>query len=482
MANFGKSAALLSSSGIGLVNLISTMVGLILIDRVGRKKLMIVGSAGLVLMLGMVSYSFYSQSFAGVPYYLFGFIGFFAFSQGSVIWVFISEIFPNEARDVGQSFGSFTHWILAALVANIFPSVAEIFGAGPIFLFFTVLMVFQLAFSWFVMPETKGLSFEDIQAKLSRRKGLFSPDLPTLNNHKNNFNAVCFGEVLWDMLPAGPVVGGAPLNVAYHLNALGIRTSIISKIGEDTLGSDLLEFIEKSQISVDHIGKDSTLPTSVVNVSLNHKGSPTYDILPNVAWDNIQPSPEITKLVSQSDLLIFGSLACRSSVTKTTLSSLFANAKKKVLDVNLRLDFYSRELVELLLVNADIIKMNDEELEIIANWHGYEGDLTHKMRLLFEAYEPEVLLVTMGRKGACWVDANQTFFQEGFKVEVQDTVGSGDAFLAGLLSRYLVGDTPSECLAFACATGAYVTGKTGGTPAISTAIIQKFINEQALVF
>lgn len=171
-AGLNKSSALLSSAGIGLVNLIFTMIGIILIDRFGRKVLMYVGSVGLIITLAMVSGAFFIHQLSGVPIFLFGFIAFFAFSQGAVIWVFISEIFPNEVRAAGQSLGSFTHWIFAAIIANIFPALANnpSLGPGKIFLFFTFMMVLQLLYVWRLMPETKGVSLEDLQKKLIKEE------------------------------------------------------------------------------------------------------------------------------------------------------------------------------------------------------------------------------------------------------------------------------------------------------------------------
>jgi sugar porter (SP) family MFS transporter len=163
MASLGKNSALLSTTGIGLVNLIFTMIGLAVIDRFGRRKLMLVGSIGLILSLGLVSLSFYESDFSGyaVPAYLFCFIAFFALSQGAVIWVFISEIFPNKMRAKGQSFGSFTHWLLAAIVAFSFPYITEVLGGGNSFLVFTAMMILQLIFVLRLMPETSGRSLED---------------------------------------------------------------------------------------------------------------------------------------------------------------------------------------------------------------------------------------------------------------------------------------------------------------------------------
>jgi MFS family permease len=163
LAGLNESAALLSSAGIGLVNLVSTLVGLNFIDRVGRRTLMLIGSVGLIVTLALVAFAFYNnQSGYAVPVYLFLYIAFFAFSQGAVIWVFISEIFPNEVRANGQALGSFTHWFMAAVIAFTFPYIAETLGGGNTFLFFCAMMVLQLLFVWRMMPETKGTSLEQI--------------------------------------------------------------------------------------------------------------------------------------------------------------------------------------------------------------------------------------------------------------------------------------------------------------------------------
>lgn len=164
MTGLGKDSALLSSAGIGLTNLIFTLLGLNVIDRFGRRKLMLVGSVGLIVTLGLVARAFYLEDFGmTVPVLLFVYIAFFAFSQGAVIWVFISEIFPNEVRANGQALGSFTHWIMAAIVAFSFPSIAAYLGGGNTFLFFCGMMVLQLLFVWKIMPETKGSSLEKIE-------------------------------------------------------------------------------------------------------------------------------------------------------------------------------------------------------------------------------------------------------------------------------------------------------------------------------
>lgn len=163
MAGLGKDTALLSSAGIGLVNLLATLIGLLLIDKFGRKMLMYIGSVGYIISLSLIALAFYSDNFQGMTYFVFLFIAAHAIGQGAVIWVFISEIFPSEVRAYGQSIGSFTHWILAAIIAFTFPYIAETFGGGLTFSFFTVMMVFQLLFVWRIMPETKGTSLEKMK-------------------------------------------------------------------------------------------------------------------------------------------------------------------------------------------------------------------------------------------------------------------------------------------------------------------------------
>jgi MFS transporter, SP family, arabinose:H+ symporter len=168
MTGLGKDSALLSTAGVGLVNLIFTIFGWYLIDRLGRRVLMYIGSVGYIVSLALIAFAFFNQSYANVPLYVFAFIASHAIGQGAVIWVFISEIFPNSVRASGMAWGCLTHWVFAALIANVFPIFATKFGGGPIFAFFSVMMVFQLLYVWFMMPETKGVSLEDLQKQLTK--------------------------------------------------------------------------------------------------------------------------------------------------------------------------------------------------------------------------------------------------------------------------------------------------------------------------
>lgn len=289
---------------------------------------------------------------------------------------------------------------------------------------------------------------------------------------------VCFGEVLWDMLPSGKIAGGAPMNVAYHLTQLGHPTTMISRIGQDDLGAELMDFLHQKSIESALVQVDKQLPTSTVAVTLNDKGQPRYEIVGPVAWDNIQCTKQNQKAVTESQLLVFGSLAARSEITRQTLFQLLEKAKFKVFDVNLRPPFYNRNLLEHLLRQADIVKMNDEELEIISSWHGEQLREQEALKIILATYELQGIIMTKGADGAVYLNHTDYFEQLGFSVTVQDTIGSGDAFLAGFISQLMAGKTPVEQLEFACATGAYVATQKGGTPHNSKAIVEEFIKRK----
>jgi sugar porter (SP) family MFS transporter len=166
MTGLGKESALLSSTGIGIVNLIFTVIGWALIDRVGRRVLMYIGSVGYLISLSLIALAFFNESYANVPLFIFAFIAAHAIGQGSVIWVFISEIFPNSVRASGMAWGALTHWVFAAIIANVFPYFSQQFGGGAIFSFFAFMMIFQLLYVWLMMPETKGVSLENLQKRM----------------------------------------------------------------------------------------------------------------------------------------------------------------------------------------------------------------------------------------------------------------------------------------------------------------------------
>jgi fructokinase len=281
-----------------------------------------------------------------------------------------------------------------------------------------------------------------------------------------NKKIVCYGEVLWDMLPTGKLAGGAPMNVAYHLNALGIESRIISRVGNDDLGVELTRFLTKKAVSTVFVQTDDDLPTGVVDVTLDEKGSPSYSIVQPVAWDNVQNTEGSLKAVAEADAFVFGSLICRSTVSKQTLFDLLSVAKCPVFDVNLRPPFYDKATIEPLLQKAQIVKMNEEELAIISNWYNSETGFIAQIEALQAKFDIKTLIVSHGSEGAYCFENGVLYFQKAFKITVKDTIGSGDAFLAGFLSEKMKGSNPQDCLKKACAMGAYVATKSGATPEV----------------
>jgi fructokinase len=287
---------------------------------------------------------------------------------------------------------------------------------------------------------------------------------------------VCFGEVLFDVFPTHTKIGGAPLNVGLRLASLGIETEIISRIGQDAKGNELLDFIEANNVSTAYIQTDSHFSTGEVTVKLDEKGSATYTINYPVAWDKIEATPEAQDTVSSADAVVFGSLVCRDTASYQSLLSLLNVAKYKIFDVNLRAPFYTKELLSDLMNKADFIKFNDDELYEISEYLGSPYySLEQNMQFIAEKTNTQHICVTKGSHGAVLFYNNQLFYNSGYKITVADTVGAGDSFLAGLLSKLLTGIAPQEAINFACALGALVAQEEGANPKISKESIRAFM-------
>ena len=288
----------------------------------------------------------------------------------------------------------------------------------------------------------------------------------------NKSTIICFGEVLWDMLPTGKLAGGAPMNVAYHLNALGVSAKVISRVGKDDLGAELLGFLTEKHVSTDLIQIDNTQSTGVVYVELDEKGSPSYDISMPVAWDFIENTEGSQQAVREAEMLIFGSLVCRNDVSRNTLCDYLTLAKTTVFDVNLREPFYDKALIERLLAAANIVKMNEHELDIISSWYGRFPTFQEKAEALQRHFGLNTLIISHGNVGAYCLEDGEMYFQPSFRITVQDTIGSGDAFLAGFLSEKIQDKSPQTCLITACKSGAYVATQAGATPVMSLDILR----------
>lgn len=275
---------------------------------------------------------------------------------------------------------------------------------------------------------------------------------------------VCYGEILWDIFPAGELPGGAPMNVAYHLHKLNRNPSLITRIGSDSYGSTLVNLLSKWGISTDYVSIDKRHRTGIVYANAGAHHEMTYDIVYPSAWDFIMWDDRFTSLMQDTDYLVFGSLACRNYTSGNTLFKLLESAKNKVLDINIRPPHFSPRVVEQLLQKADVLKLNRAELELIAGWFSTLRTVTDQLQLIQDRFRINTVVVTMGEKGAMLNMEGTVYQHPGYPVQVADTVGSGDAFLAGFLSKLIDRSAPEEMLDYACSMGALIASYTGACP------------------
>ena len=292
-----------------------------------------------------------------------------------------------------------------------------------------------------------------------------------------NKSVICFGEVLWDILPTGQQPGGAPFNVAVHLHQLGQPVELISRVGDDELGRELLAFIESKGLSTAHVQQGHTHLTGVVKANVDDANEVVYKIVQPVAWDYIQYEPALAELVAQADVLVYGSLVARQSGSRETLYRLLENAQFRVFDVNLRPPHYTKEITKYLLDKSHLVKMNHHELAEIMEWFGRGPvhDRAEAMQWLAERYQLQAVCVTCGADGAMLWTGGRLYRAPGLPVQVRDTIGSGDAFLAALLKGWLAAEEPEAMLRFACAAGALVATHQGATPTITAADVAELL-------
>ena len=294
---------------------------------------------------------------------------------------------------------------------------------------------------------------------------------------------LCFGEVLWDIFPEGMKPGGAPLNVAYHLNRLGLDSHIISRVGSDVLGDRMLQQIADWGVSASFCQQDIQFPTGTVETEMDDKCDVTYDIVYPVAWDFIGWEARYQQQAVRADALVFGSLIMRHAVSRETLLKLLPAASYRVFDVNLRQPHYTAEKVLAVLPQTDLLKLNEDELAIISRWlEAAEAPELEAVRLLQERFGIAEILVTRGGKGATYYSGGKSRDSAVYKVKVADTVGSGDAFLAAFLSgRFSGKDFGQEQLDFAAGLGAFVASQNGACPPYDQKDLQRFMAQHQQV-
>lgn len=279
---------------------------------------------------------------------------------------------------------------------------------------------------------------------------------------------VGMGEALWDVLPEGKKIGGAPANFAYHVSQFGLPSCVVSAVGEDTLGKEITEnFTSKG---LNQLIAEVPYPTGTVQVEIDQAGVPQYEIKENVAWDNIPYTSELENLAKKTKAVCFGSLAQRNVVSRNTINS-FLDAMPRtenslvVFDVNLRQGFYNKEILCNSMRRCNILKINDEELVTVSRMFGYPGiDLQDKCWILLGKYNLKMLILTCGINGSYVFTPGNVSFQPTPKVEVADTVGAGDSFTAAFIASILKGKSVQEAHSRAVRTSAYVCTKKGAMP------------------
>lgn len=281
---------------------------------------------------------------------------------------------------------------------------------------------------------------------------------------------VGMGEALWDVLPEGKKIGGAPANFAYHVSQFGLPSCVVSAIGSDALGKEIVDnFTSKG---LNQLIAEVPYPTGTVQVEIDPAGVPQYDIKENVAWDNIPYTAHLESLAERTKAVCFGSLAQRNIVSRTTINR-FLDAMPQnddslvVFDVNLRQGFYDKEILCNSMERCNILKINDEELVTVSRMFGYPGiDLQDKCWILLGKYNLKMLILTCGINGSYVFTPGNVSFQPTPEVEVADTVGAGDSFTAAFIASILKGKSVAEAHVRAVRTSAYVCTKQGAMPVL----------------
>jgi fructokinase len=282
-----------------------------------------------------------------------------------------------------------------------------------------------------------------------------------------SFNVLGIGEILWDLLPAGKQLGGAPANFAFHARALGARSCVISRVGQDPLGMEILQRLQALGLPIAEIQVDPAAPTGTVSVELSADGQPRFTIHEDVAWDRLALEKGALAAVAKADAVSFGTLGQRREPARNTIQSLLAAASPgalRILDVNLRQQYFSRDIIEASLRAANIVKFNDSELPVLAELLGLRGSVRQQIEQLAREHAQRVVCLTRGAQGSVLYSEGQWAEDHGQPVAVKDTVGAGDAFTAALAVAVLAG-TPLDAInRRANQVARYVCSCEGATP------------------
>jgi fructokinase len=293
-----------------------------------------------------------------------------------------------------------------------------------------------------------------------------------MSNEKGRPLVVGIGEVLWDLLPAGKQLGGAPANFAYHAAALGAAAAVVSRVGNDDLGAAILARLDSLGLDRRHVGVDPLHPTSTVDVRLGPGGVPDYVIHDGVAWDFLSLTSDLSELALRADAVCFGTLGQRGPASRRAIGKFLEMLRPqclRVFDINLRQNFYERALIHDMLMRSDVLKLNDAELPIVTNMFGILGQGPDAVLNLMSRYPLKLVALTHGPAGSRLQGIGESSSHPGFAVEVPataDTVGAGDAFTAALVVGLLRGLPLGQINAAANRLAGYVCSQHGATPPI----------------
>ena len=290
-------------------------------------------------------------------------------------------------------------------------------------------------------------------------------------------NIVGMGEALWDVLPEGKKIGGAPANFAYHVSQFGFDSRVVSAVGNDDLGDEILKVFKEKQLK--HQLQTVNYPTGTVQVTLDDNGIPCYDIKEGVAWDNIPFTDDLKRLALSTRAVCFGSLAQRNEVSRTSINRFLdtmpdGEGQLKIFDINLRQGFFTKDIIRDSCQRCNVLKINDEELVAISRLFGYPGiDLQDKCWILLAKYNLKMLILTCGTNGSYVFTPGVVSFQETPKVPVADTVGAGDSFTATFTAALLKGKSVPEAHKLAVEVSAYVCTQSGAMPELPQVLKDK---------
>ena len=296
---------------------------------------------------------------------------------------------------------------------------------------------------------------------------------------KRPYKVAGIGELLWDVLPHGKQLGGAPCNFAFHALQSGFESHVISAIGKDKDGDEILQVLDTLGLNTSFVQTKPDYQTGTVTVKLDKAGIPDYTIHENVAWDYIEQNAKLKAFAKEVDAICFGSLAQRNQVSRATIWNFLENTRHdclKVFDINLRQSFYSRAIILKSLEFANVLKLNDDELSILASFIGYEGDEESQIRHILKEFDMKLIALTKGSKGSILLTHDEISYSKVPKVKIADTVGAGDSFTAFLVAGILNDLELNKTHKAATEVAAYVCTQHGATPELPEELTETIKN------